>query len=87
MKPREPLADETAHSMVNQNVTLARALIVEIRSKLEKAHQLTHTQKNLLTVQSFLLEQINSRRAAHFAASSPAVPKIQKSRDLTILKR
>ena len=59
--------------MANQEIIRAKAIIAELRSNNEKAHQLTHTLKNLLTVQGLLLEQIHgtSRRTLERQASVP----------------
>jgi hypothetical protein len=58
---------------VNQDIVRAKAIIAELRLNNETAHQLTHTLKNLLTVQRLLLEQIRrtSRRTLEPQASVP----------------
>jgi hypothetical protein len=51
----------------------AKAIIAELTLNNEKSHQLIHTQRNLLTVQQLLLEQIHrtSCRALQPQASIP----------------
>jgi hypothetical protein len=46
-------------SILNQELSI----IAELRSTNEKSHQLTHTLRNLLTVQRLLLEQIRGIRS------------------------
>jgi hypothetical protein len=58
---------------MNQEIIRAKAIIAELTLNNEKSHQLIHTQKNLLTVQQLLLEQIHrtSCRALQPQASIP----------------
>jgi flagellin-specific chaperone FliS len=41
-----------------QEIIRAREIIAELRLNNEKAHQLTHTLRNLLTIHRLMLEQI-----------------------------
>src|SRR5262245_36688113 len=54
----------TRNGVMTQEITRAKAIIAELRLTNEKSHQLIHMQKNLLTVQRLILEQIHrtSRR-------------------------
>jgi flagellin-specific chaperone FliS len=45
---------------VNQEIIRAREITAELRLNNEKAHQLTHTLRNLLTIHQIRLEQIRA---------------------------
>jgi len=62
MKLRDHLAGEARRSIVNQENFRARAVTAELKRKIEKAHELGHTQRSLLTVSKLLLEEIRWRR-------------------------
>jgi len=62
MKLRDHLADQTRSSVVNQEIIRARAVTAELKSNIEKAHELMHTARNLITVRRAMLEQIHWRK-------------------------
>jgi hypothetical protein len=64
---------------VNQEIIRAREIIAELRLNNEKAHQLTHTLRNLLTIHQLRLEQI--RRTARSATSGKTREEIEKRMD------
>jgi hypothetical protein len=49
---------------VNREIIRAREIIAELRLNNEKAHQLTHTLRNLRTVQMLIRESIYRDRAS-----------------------
>jgi len=64
---------------MNQEIIRAKAIIAELRLNNEKSHQLIHTQRNLLTVQRLILEQI--RRTSHRNFQLPAnIPRLTTAR-------
>ena len=63
MKPRDHrLVVQTQGPIVDRQIIRARAVTAELKSNIEKAHELGHTQRNLLTVSKLLLEEIRWRR-------------------------
>jgi hypothetical protein len=61
---------------VNQEIIRAREIIAELRLNNEKAHQLTHTLRNLLTIHQLRLEQ--TRRTARSATSGKTREEIER---------
>jgi hypothetical protein len=64
---------------MNQEIIRAKAIIAELRLNNEKSHQLIHTQKNLLTVQRLLLEQIR-RPSRHTLQPHSSIPRLAAAR-------
>ena len=64
-----------AFPSLNQEIVRARTIIAELKSNNEKAHQLVHTLKNLLTVQLLIREQIQ-RPAARSLQVQASIPKV-----------
>jgi hypothetical protein len=64
---------------VNREIIRARKIIAELKLNNEKAHQLAHIQKNLLTVQRLIREQIH-RPAARRLPTEASIPRITTSR-------
>ena len=65
---------------MNQEIIRARTIIAELKSNNEKAHQLAHTLKNLLTVRRLILEQI--RRTSRRTPLQPqaSIPRLSTRR-------
>jgi len=53
-------------AITNQQIIRARAVIAELKSNIEKAHELRHTTRNLITIRRLTLEQIRWRRQRNF---------------------
>jgi len=72
---------------MNQEIIRAKAIIAELRLNNEKSHQLIHTQRNLLTVQRLMLEQIRrtSRRSLQPQASIPRLTTARMTKELSNL--
>jgi hypothetical protein len=49
-------------SIVNQEIIRARAVTAELKSNIKKAHELTHTTRNLITIRRLILEDFQQRR-------------------------
>src|SRR5262245_23259426 len=64
---------------MNQEIIRAKAIIAELRLNNEKSHQLIHTQKNLLTVQLLILEQIHGT-LRHTRQPQASIPRLTTAR-------
>jgi hypothetical protein len=53
---------EARGSIVNQQIIRARAVTAELKLNIEKAHELRHTLRNLITIRRLTLEQIHGCR-------------------------
>jgi hypothetical protein len=63
MKLRDNLLVRHAQgSIVHQQIIRARAITAELKSNIEKSHQLTHTARNLITISRLILEDFQQRR-------------------------
>src|SRR5215475_12134505 len=69
----------TRTGIMNQEIIRAKAIIAELRLNNEKSHQLIHTQKNLLTVQRLILEQIR-RTSRHTRQPQASIPRLTTAR-------
>jgi len=69
---------------MNQEIIRAKAIIAELRLNNEKSQQLIHTQKNLLTVQRLILEQIHrtSRRNFQLRVNIPRLTTARITKEL-----
>jgi hypothetical protein len=56
------LTGQMKGSIVNREIIRARAIIAELKSNNQKAHELTHTLRNLLTVRRLVLKEFHRRR-------------------------
>jgi hypothetical protein len=56
------MAGQDQGSIVNKQINRARAVTAELKLNIEKAHELRHTQRNLITIRRLTLEQIHERR-------------------------
>ena len=70
LRAHRPAGQKEVHHEINR----ARAIIGELKSNNEKAHELTHTLNNLRTVQRFIREQIH--RPALDSLQAQAIPRI-----------
>ena len=62
MKLRDHLAHQARVSIVNQEIVRARAVTAELKLNIEKANELVHTARNLMTVHRLMLEEIHWRK-------------------------
>jgi signal transduction histidine kinase len=62
MKLRDyPLVGQREGPILNQEIIRARAIIAELKLNTQRAHELTHTLRNLLTVRRLMLEEFHRR--------------------------
>jgi hypothetical protein len=57
MKLRDHLSGQAQGSIANQEIIRGRAVTAELKSNIEKAHELRHTAKNLITIHRLMLEK------------------------------
>jgi hypothetical protein len=55
-------AGQAQGSIVNEQIIRARAVTAELKLNIKKAHELTHTARNLITIHRLMLEEIHRRR-------------------------
>jgi hypothetical protein len=56
------LTNQMEGSIANQEIIRARAIIAELKLNNQRAHELRHTLRNLLTVRRLVLEEFHRRR-------------------------
>ena len=84
------LAPKGEAANLNREIIRAKAIIAELRLNNQKAHELTHRLKNLLTVQRLIREQIHLASRRTSLQGQASIPKIttwrttKELRNLTI---
>ena len=65
MKPRDHRLEHQSQVLIaNQEIRRAKAVTVELKLNIEKAHELRHTARNLITIRRLTLEQIHLAQAS-----------------------